>query len=594
MVNAIRPRRSGILTGLFSVFSGRSIGTGDFSDLETLIDWCAATGNSVLHLLPLNEMGRSFSPYEPFSGFALEPMYMSLDAFSGPAWLSQRLDELRTAFPAGQPHFDPAFKEKKFNLLWDIYVHESEQGILDRKALADFHEHNISWLDDFALFKVLGDFHGKRPWYKWQEEYRDRDSGAIEKFRKEHEYELFFDYWVQMHLFRQLQSCARRAAQKGVELKGDLALLIPRDSADVWSRQGQFRLGMDAGTAPDARNPAGIRHDAPVWDWGKMAEDGYSYLRQRLSYLGRTYGLLRIVNARELAGSWAVPVSEPPECAAAHGFFLPEDQKERERQADKLLAVIRENSACVFSVPGTEAQELESALKNAGIALEHLHRQQKTDGIFVKPDDYDEATVSGLSDQDTCDWGTWWEAEADTVDKDLFSRTCADTGLDERRVRQLLCRGRSADSRLRWKGDVPVERIEKATGRKNEELGPLLDLYLSGRGEKELVWRSLANGSCPQEAAPSLVKEAIGMTLYSRSRYAMNTLFDWIRALGLAGEKKSFRMNEPGTKKARNWSCVLPVPLEALMEPGVTRLASRMITAARREHAPQRKIAERI
>lgn len=71
-------RRAGVCVPLFSVYSDKSIGTGELPDIKLLIDWCRLSGLSVLQLLPLNELGYDFSPYNSISTFALEPMYLAL------------------------------------------------------------------------------------------------------------------------------------------------------------------------------------------------------------------------------------------------------------------------------------------------------------------------------------------------------------------------------------------------------------------------------------------------------------------------------------------------------------------------------------
>ena len=59
-----KKRRAGVLAPLFSVYSKESAGISDFSDLDLLSDWCARSGLSILQLLPMNEVGPTFCPYD--------------------------------------------------------------------------------------------------------------------------------------------------------------------------------------------------------------------------------------------------------------------------------------------------------------------------------------------------------------------------------------------------------------------------------------------------------------------------------------------------------------------------------------------------
>ena len=72
-------KRAGVLVPLFSVYSKKSIGMGELNDLRLIIDWAKHTGNSIIQLLPLNEVGPIFCPYDSISSFALEPAYISLE-----------------------------------------------------------------------------------------------------------------------------------------------------------------------------------------------------------------------------------------------------------------------------------------------------------------------------------------------------------------------------------------------------------------------------------------------------------------------------------------------------------------------------------
>ena len=71
-------KRAGVLVPLFSVYSRQSIGIADFRDLRLVVDWSERSGNSIIQLLPLNEVGSYFCPYDSLSSFALEPAYICL------------------------------------------------------------------------------------------------------------------------------------------------------------------------------------------------------------------------------------------------------------------------------------------------------------------------------------------------------------------------------------------------------------------------------------------------------------------------------------------------------------------------------------
>ena len=74
-------RRAGILVPLFSIPSTRSWGIGEIGDIEPLARWLAAAGQSILQLLPINEMPpQERSPYSALSAMAIDPQFISMAA----------------------------------------------------------------------------------------------------------------------------------------------------------------------------------------------------------------------------------------------------------------------------------------------------------------------------------------------------------------------------------------------------------------------------------------------------------------------------------------------------------------------------------
>src|SRR3954463_11360721 len=72
-------RRSGICIPLFSIRSRRSWGIGEIGDIPEIAKWMAAAGQSVLQILPLNELAPGEnSPYSSLSAMAIDPQFISM------------------------------------------------------------------------------------------------------------------------------------------------------------------------------------------------------------------------------------------------------------------------------------------------------------------------------------------------------------------------------------------------------------------------------------------------------------------------------------------------------------------------------------
>jgi len=116
-------RSAGVLAPLFSIYSGKSIGVGDFSDLKLLIDWAKSSGNSIIQLLPMNEVGLLFCPYDSISSFAIEPAYVTISP--------KKKENLKKTFPAGKPYVDYSVKKEKVKIDQANQAEQITDKILD-------------------------------------------------------------------------------------------------------------------------------------------------------------------------------------------------------------------------------------------------------------------------------------------------------------------------------------------------------------------------------------------------------------------------------------------------------------------------------
>jgi 4-alpha-glucanotransferase len=83
-----RVRRAGISVPLFSLRSSRSWGIGEIGDIPAMAEWLRAAHQSVLQILPLNELAPSeSSPYSPLSAMAIDPQFISV-------WMMDEAEEL--------------------------------------------------------------------------------------------------------------------------------------------------------------------------------------------------------------------------------------------------------------------------------------------------------------------------------------------------------------------------------------------------------------------------------------------------------------------------------------------------------------------
>ena len=583
-------RRAGILVPLFSVYSGNSAGTGDFGDLKLLVDFAVDTGNSIIQLLPMNEVGPISCPYDSISSFALEPAYLSLENLQlcGQPDIKSRTEELRAKFPCAGPYLDYGIKKEKEKLLWDIFRQEELRGL---PQFRQFRDENSYWINNFALYKILKDYHKGKAWYEWDEEYKNRDSLQLEAFRDEHEKEILFQIWVQWQVYRQFKQLKDYAQLKGVLIMGDLPLLVSRDSADAWAHPEFFRLDYAAGAPPDMYCAKGQRWGMPPYNWGIIAGDNYRYLRQKLEFSGNFYDLLRIDHVVGLFRIWTIPYSEPVQNKGLNGFYYPQDEKEWREHGRRILSVINDSTDMLLCAEdlGIIPRVCTQVMNELGIPGNDVQRWTKDWKIrhdFLPPQEYRPVSVAVLSNHDTTSWQAWWENEAGTVDEALFMGKCTHRGIDYNAVKdKLFDFNRSRHARLRWlEGVSSVDILVDILGKKREELADFIDMYENSYGEKEKLWSRLKlKGEMREEADSKITAAALKIALDSAAIFSVQTIIDYLGMADiLKGDHYQYRINTPGTISDKNWSLVIPIALEDLLKQNVCNKIKKMVKASHR------------
>jgi len=198
-------RRAGVTAPLFSVFSEASCGIGEFPDIRLLVDWCRKTGVSFIQLLPINDVGFAFRPYDAQSMFALDPMHLRLHHLRGvePGKWDNAIQALRERFPTGRGRVDYRIKGAKLELLWRIF--EESAAKIPAAGMTAYIKDNAYWLEDYALFRAIKEQHQERGWTDWPRELKERRPAACETFVRSCSRTLLFQKWLQWQLFEQLR-----------------------------------------------------------------------------------------------------------------------------------------------------------------------------------------------------------------------------------------------------------------------------------------------------------------------------------------------------------------------------------------------------
>ena len=570
-------KRAGVLVPLFSVYSGNSFGIGDLDDLKLIIDWAKSTSNSIVQLLPMNEVGSMFCPYDAISSFALEPSYVCLRDF-----LALK-DKKFTPVSDDSGYVDYSVKQEKLRLLWDIYLAEDLSQAFD---FEEFQRKNFYWLPDFALFKVLKDKHQGKPWYEWADKFKNRSLQALQDFQQDNIEEFTFHIWLQWILFKQFKEAGDYAAKNNIFIKGDLPVLVSRDSADVWSHPQFFKLDSAAGAPPDMYAARGQRWGMPTYNWENISRDNYFYIKEKLKYAEQFYNILRIDHVVGLFRIWSIPYNEPEANHGLNGSFDPLDEHLWCQHGQKILKVLVENTKMLLCAEdlGVIPKCCTDTLQEFGIPGNEVERWVKDWNVrhdFLLPGQYRPLAVAMLSTHDTTNWKAWWQYEAGTVDEGLFIRKCNDRKIDFTKVGLKLFDAKlSFHGRLRWKKEIDsADKLLWELGKDRKEVEDFVDLYENTYAEKEKLWKILGcSGAITEEASAELLAKVTQFILDSQAIFCINSITDY---LGLANIFKNdpyeYRLNVPGTISPKNWSLKLPIRLEELLAHPLNNQIHKMI-----------------
>ena len=304
-------RRSGVLMHITSLPGPWGVGTMG-KQAYAFVRFLKAAGQQCWQILPLNPTGYGDSPYQSCSTYAGNPYLIDLDLLVKEGLLkTEELEEITWCHMDTKADFGLLYNER-FKILRKAFARfRDEKG-----AFAKFRAKNDSWLPDFALFMALKEKNQGKPWYEWDEDLKFRKPQAISQAFEELAENVQFYCFVQFLFRKQWDALHRYAAKNGVSIIGDVPIYVPLDSVDVWSEPELFQLDEElkpkvvAGCPPDAFSEDGQLWGNPIYDWDRMAEDGYRWWLRRLAAAGQWYDVVRVDHFRGLEAYWSIPYGD--------------------------------------------------------------------------------------------------------------------------------------------------------------------------------------------------------------------------------------------------------------------------------------------
>ena len=172
-------RESGILLPVFSLPS--KFGIGSFSrEAYEFVDFLYGAAQGFWQILPVGPTGYGNSPYQPFSAFAGNPYFISLETLIEEGLLTW--DECNSAdFGKDETKVDyGSLYANRDALLRKAYERFIESG-KETEELKKFTGREKEWLKDYALFTSIKKKMNGAPWYEWEDDLKKRNAAALKK-----------------------------------------------------------------------------------------------------------------------------------------------------------------------------------------------------------------------------------------------------------------------------------------------------------------------------------------------------------------------------------------------------------------------------
>ncbi|MBX3443955.1 MAG: 4-alpha-glucanotransferase [Planctomyces sp.] len=406
----MRRRRSGLLLHVSSL-PGR-FGIGDLGpDALRWIEQLARARQSVWQILPLGPTGYGDSPYQCFSAFAGNPLFISPERLIEDGLLPDSVLKDARRFKPGPVDFERVTPWRMARLREAFAAFSSKRPRKLTGEFDEFRQQSDKWLGDYALFMALRDRWPDRSWTDWPEELRSRGPEALHAARREFSEGVGFHEFCQFLFLRQWTAVREAAQARSISIMGDVPIFVSHESSDVWANQSQFELDARgrpihvAGVPPDYFSETGQRWGNPLYRWDRMEADGFRWWIDRLAGSLTLVDFIRLDHFRGFEAYWEIPAAAP---TAATGRWVPGPR-------EKLFRVLRDTLG-----------ELPLIAEDLGVitpAVEQLRDDFQLPGMRVlqfafsgdnevhRPHRYvaNSVAYTGTHDNDTT-WG-WFHAE---------------------------------------------------------------------------------------------------------------------------------------------------------------------------------------
>ena len=310
-------RSSGILLHISSLPGPYGIGTFGEAAYQ-FIDFLKKSKQSYWQILPLGPTSYGDSPYQTFSGNALNHYFIDLDRLIQEKLLTKKDIVMHKVNPK-DIHYG-ALYEDRLPILKKAFLRFEKN-----KAYTRFLNQHAAWLHNYALFMSLKRFFDGAPFNQRPEDIKMRYDFALTYYNDKLNEDIEFHKFLQFKAYQQWFLLKNYANKKGIQIIGDIPIYLAYDSSEVWTQPQVFQLNHEkemthvAGVPPDGFSEDGQLWGNPLYDWGYLKHTNYDFWVARMSSQSKLYDMIRIDHFIGFEHYYSIPAHEK---TARHGVWL--------------------------------------------------------------------------------------------------------------------------------------------------------------------------------------------------------------------------------------------------------------------------------
>lgn len=386
-------------------------GIGDLGQAAfAFADFLVAAGQKLWQVLPVGPTGYGDSPYQCFSAFAGNPLFIDLEALQGQGLIEPRSLERAPPFAPDAVEYERVidFKLAVLREAAQAFLREDSSPL--RAKFVQFCQNNAAWLDDYALFMACKDPHKSVAWTKWDEGIRKRDHNAVKIWSEDLALEIETFKYFQFEFYRQWERLASYCHDRGLKIIGDIPIYVAHDSADVWANPELFHLddrGMPtvvAGVPPDYFSSTGQLWGNPIYRWEELEASDYAWWVDRFRASLKLFDIVRLDHFRGFEAYWEVPGNAAT--AAGGKWTKGPGAKLFQALENQLgeLPIIAENLGVITD----EVENIRKRFGYPGMSLLQFAFGTDPQGPSFRPHNYDRELVAYTGGHDNDTTVGWW------------------------------------------------------------------------------------------------------------------------------------------------------------------------------------------